>query len=81
MACSFQSLLTIFTSFPMFVVGVMLLMASFELGRVSFKVEGKNDVMVMIVTAILSTVFNIAVGFIGGLIIYIAQRKGILNFS
>ena len=76
-----ESLLTIFTSFPMFVVGVMLLMASFELGRVSFKVEDKNDIMVMIVTAILSTVFNIAVGFIGGLIIYIAQRKGILNFS
>jgi MFS superfamily sulfate permease-like transporter len=76
-----ESLLNIFTSFPMFVVGVMLLMTSFELGRVSFKLEEKNDVMVMIVTAILSTVFNIALGFIGGLIIYLAQKKGLLKFS
>jgi hypothetical protein len=59
----------------------MLLMASFELGRVSFKVETRNDITVMIVTAILSTVFNIAVGFLGGLCIYFAQRKGLLNFN
>jgi len=76
-----KSLLSIFTSFPMFVVGVMLLMTSFELGRVSFKVGEKTDVMVMIVTAILSTVFNITIGFVAGLIIYFAQKKGILKLN
>ena len=74
-----KSLVTIFTSFPIFVVGVMLLMTSFELGRVSFKVEEKKDVFVMLVTATLSTVFNIALGFLGGLITYIALEKEIIK--
>ncbi len=74
-----ESLVTIFTSFPMFVVGVMLLLTSFELGRVSFKIEREKDVFVMIVTAILSIVFNIAIGFLGGLLTYIALEKDIIT--
>jgi len=74
-----DSLVTIFTSFPMFVVGVMLLMTSFELGRVSFKIEREKDVFVMLVTAILSTVFNIAIGFLCGLLTYIALEKEIIT--
>ena len=74
-----ESLVTIFTSFPMFVVGVMLLMTSFELGRVSFKVEGEKNIFTMLVTATLSTVFNIAIGFLGGLLTYIALEKEIIK--
>lgn len=73
------SLLTIFTSFPLFVVGVMLLLASLELGRVSFKVEEEKEVLVILFTALISTAFNIAVGFIAGLLLYVGLKKGIIK--
>jgi predicted benzoate:H+ symporter BenE len=76
-----NSLVMIFTSFPLFVVGVMLLMTSFELGRVSLKIEGRKDTFVMVVTAILSTVFNIAIGFLGGLLTYIVLEKEIISID
>jgi predicted benzoate:H+ symporter BenE len=76
-----QSLLNVFTAFPLFVVGVMLLMTSFELGKISLKVQGKNEIFVTIVTALLATVFNIAVGFIGGLILHFALEKKIIKIT
>jgi predicted benzoate:H+ symporter BenE len=72
------SLLTIFASFPLFVVGVMLLFASLELGRVSFKVE-EEEFIVMLFTALISTAFNIAVGFAAGLLLYAALEKEIIK--
>jgi MFS superfamily sulfate permease-like transporter len=76
-----QSLVNIFTSFPLFVVGVMLLMTSFELGKISLKVQGKTEIYVTVVTALLATVFKMAVGFIGGLILYFAIEKKIIKIS
>jgi predicted benzoate:H+ symporter BenE len=75
------SLLTIFTSFPLFVVGVMLLMASFELGRVSIRLEERSEVPVMVLAAMLSVAFNIAVGFVGGLAFHVAQEKGLISLQ
>ena len=74
-----QSRVNIFTAFPLFVVGVMLLMTSFELGKISLKIQGKNEIYVMIVTALLATVFNMAVGFVGGLVLYGALEKKIIQ--
>jgi predicted benzoate:H+ symporter BenE len=76
-----QSLVSIFTAFPMFVVGVMLLMTSFELGKIALKVQGKTEIYVTIVTALLATVFNMAVGFIAGLLIYVAIQKNIIKIN
>jgi hypothetical protein len=76
-----QSLVNIFTAFPLFVVGVMLLMTSFELGKISLKIQGKNEIYVTVVTALLATVFNMAVGFIGGLILYFALEKKIIKIN
>ena len=76
-----QSLVNIFTAFPMFVVGVMLIMTSFELGKISVKVQGKNEIYVMIVTAVLATVFNMAIGFISGLLLHIALQKKIIELN
>jgi predicted benzoate:H+ symporter BenE len=76
-----ESLVTIFTAFPLFVVGVMLIMTSFELGKISLRVQGKNEIYVTIVTALLATVFNMATGFIGGLILYFALKKGIIKIN
>jgi MFS superfamily sulfate permease-like transporter len=72
-------LVNIFTAFPLFVVGVMLLMTSFELGKISLKIQGKNEIYVMIVTALLATVFNMAMGFFGGLVLYFALEKKIIQ--
>lgn len=74
-----QSLLNIFTAFPLFVVGVMLLMTSFELGKISLKIKGKHEIFVTVVTALLATVFNMAVGFIGGLVLYFAIEKKLIK--
>jgi predicted benzoate:H+ symporter BenE len=76
-----QSLLNIFTAFPLFVVGVMLLMTSFELGKISLKIQGKHEIYVTVVTALLATVFNFAVGFIGGLILYFALEKKMIKIT
>jgi predicted benzoate:H+ symporter BenE len=74
-----QSLVNIFTAFPLFVVGIMLLMTSFELGKISLKIQGKNEIYVTVVTALLATVFNMAVGFIGGLVLYVALERKIIQ--
>ena len=75
-----RSLLNIFTSFPQFIVGIMLIMTSLELSRLSLKVEGKKEGLIMLFTALLSTSFNIAVGFIAGLLLYIGTKKEIVKF-
>ena len=74
-----QSLVNIFSAFPMFVVGVMLLMTSFELGKISLKIQGKNEIYVTVVTALLATVFNMAAGFAGGIILYAALKKKVIK--
>lgn len=74
-----QSLVSIFTAFPLFVVGVMLIMTSFELGKISLKIQGKPEIYIMVVTAVLATVFNMAIGFVGGLLLYFAIQKQIIK--
>ena len=54
-------------------------MTSFELGKIALKVQGKNEIYVTIVTALLATVFNMAIGFIGGLVLYLALEKKIIQ--
>ena len=76
-----ESLVNIFTAFPLFIVGVMLLMTSFELGKISLKIQGKNEIYVTVVTALLATVFNMAIGFIGGLILYFALEKKMIQIT
>jgi predicted benzoate:H+ symporter BenE len=75
-----RSIQDIFTAFPGFITGVMLLMASVELGRVAFRIEGMN-VSVVLFTALLSAVFNIAIGFTAGLILYYAVEGGIIRLG
>jgi predicted benzoate:H+ symporter BenE len=75
-----RSIQDIFIAFPEFITGVMLIMASVELGRIAFKVEGMRTAIVLF-TALVSAVFNIAIGFIAGLILYYAVEKKIINLG
>jgi MFS superfamily sulfate permease-like transporter len=75
-----NSIQDIFTAFPGFITGVMLLMASLELGRVAFRIEDMN-VSIVLFTALLSAVFNIAIGFAAGLIIFYLVKRGIIRLG
>jgi predicted benzoate:H+ symporter BenE len=61
-----QSLLNIFSSFPVFVVGVMLLLTSFELMKRVRDVRGMHNVAVILVTLTLSIWVNYMFGAIVG---------------
>ncbi len=56
----------------------MLLLTSMESGRVAFKlVDGKDN---LIISALISTSFNLAAGFIAGLLLYLALKRAIIKF-
>jgi MFS superfamily sulfate permease-like transporter len=56
--------------FPLAVLGAMLFFTGLELGRVAFKIKGKDQILIMLVTATLSVFTNLAIGFIVGLAMY-----------
>jgi len=74
------SIQSLFTAFPGFITGVMLLMASVELRKVAFKVEGMNTGTVLF-TSLVSAAFNIAVGFAAGLILHYAIEKKVVDLG
>jgi hypothetical protein len=74
-----DSLLAIFTSYPSFIVGIMLILTSMELGKVVFNRIEKVDVSVLLFTAIISTAFNIAFGFFFGLLLYLAIKRKLIK--
>jgi len=53
-------------------------MASVELGKIAFKVDNMNTSIVLF-TALISAVFNIALGFTAGLLLYIAVEKKVIK--
>jgi predicted benzoate:H+ symporter BenE len=74
-----DSLLTIFTSYPSFIVGIMLILTSIELGKVVFRrIEGL-EVSVLLFTALISTAFNVAFGFFFGLLLYLALERKLIK--
>ena len=74
-----QSILAIFTAFPLAVIGVMLFLAATELGRVSLDLETKEEIFIMALTALISATFNIAIGFVSGLLVYLGVKKGLIR--
>jgi hypothetical protein len=74
-----DSLLVIFTAYPSFIVGVMLLLTSIELGKVVFKRIEEIEISVLIFTALISSAFNIAFGFISGLLLYFALERKLIK--
>lgn len=74
-----QSLLVIFSAFPLAVIGVMLFLAATELGRIAFDLEAKDELFIMALTALISVTFNIAVGFISGLLVYLGVKKELIR--
>jgi MFS superfamily sulfate permease-like transporter len=74
------SIQALFTAFPDFITGVMLLMASVELGKIAFKVEDMNTSIVLL-TALVSAIFNIAIGFIAGILLHLAVERNLISLG
>jgi len=66
---------SIFKAFPFSVLGAMLLFAGIELGRIAFKIKGKKEIFVMIITGLISAITNLAVGFFIGLVLFYIVKK------
>jgi len=62
----FSSIVALFRAFPEAIIGAMMVVAAAELARFSLKVRGR-DLALMLLTAVLSVLTNMALGFAVGL--------------
>ncbi|MHC1697345.1 MAG: putative sulfate/molybdate transporter [Geobacteraceae bacterium] len=58
----------LFSSFPKPVIGVMLLLVGFELIKFARDVQGKGNILTLVVTVLLSLASNMAIGFVAGIV-------------
>ncbi|MFW9971247.1 MAG: putative sulfate/molybdate transporter [Candidatus Odinarchaeota archaeon] len=65
-----KTLLILFRAFPLPILGAMLIYTAFLLGKIAFKEFNLKFFPVILISAIISFVFNIAIGFLIGLILY-----------
>ena len=72
-----QILLTLFISFPRAILGAMLLYTAVLLGKISFKDFNIRTFPIILISAIICFLFNITLGFLIGLAIYLIFRKNI----
>lgn len=70
-----SSIGTIYKAFPFSVLGAMLFFAGIELGRIAFRIKGKEETFIMLSIGIISTITNLAVGFFTGLLLYLVLKK------
>jgi hypothetical protein len=74
------SIVALFSAFPMSIVGAMLIFVSFQLVKFIKDVRIKKEIFVMLITAVLSVITNMAIGFATGIIIfYLFKEIGILQ--
>jgi hypothetical protein len=70
-----ESITSVFGSFPLSIIGAMLLFASIELGKFVIKVTKKIELIQEIIIGIVSLLTNLAFGFLVGLLIYYFTKK------
>ncbi|UCD00524.1 MAG: putative sulfate/molybdate transporter [Promethearchaeota archaeon] len=70
-----QALLEIFQNFPMAVLGAMLIYTAFLLGRIALKDFNLKSFTIILISAIICFLINIAIGFLIGLILYFIFKK------
>ncbi|MCC7572384.1 MAG: putative sulfate/molybdate transporter [Candidatus Methanofastidiosum sp.] len=70
-----KSILNLFSVFSMSIVGAMLLYVSYELVKLVQDIKSNSEIFVMILTAIISVVSNMAIGFITGILVFNIIKK------
>ena len=68
------SIATLFTLFPKSIIGAMLLLVGIELTKFARDIR-KNELIIMALTAGVSLVTNMAIGFVAAIVVYHAFRK------
>ncbi|RZC71672.1 hypothetical protein C5167_034854 [Papaver somniferum] len=76
-----SSLVKILTEFPVGLLGVLLLFAGIELAMTSKDMNSKEEAFVMLVCTAVSIGYNAAVGFVGGIILYLLLKLRNLSKS
>jgi len=71
------SIVGLFRVFPMSIVGAMLLIVAWSLAAMAKDVRGRFDWAVLALTAAVSVLTNMAVGFVAGMVVYhVGVRSG-----
>ena len=70
-----KSILNLFSVFPMSIVGTMLIYVGYELVKLIKDIRKIQEIFIMLVTAILSIITNIAIGFVIGIVIFYIIQK------
>jgi MFS superfamily sulfate permease-like transporter len=70
-----ETLLVLFQNFPMAILGAMLIYTAFLLGKIAFKDFNLKSFIIILISAVICYLFNIAIGFLVGLILYYIFKK------
>ena len=70
-----ETLFILFTEFPIAILGAMLIYTAFLLGKIAFRDFNIKSFPIILTSAIISYLFNIAIGFLVGLILYLIFRN------
>jgi hypothetical protein len=70
-----ESITSVFGSFPLSIIGAMLLFASMELGKFVIKVTKKIELIQEVIIGIVSLLTNLALGFLVGLLMYYFTKE------
>ena len=62
-------------TFPIFILGIMLLFTSTEFIRGIKKVRNIEDIIIISLTALISLFYNLSIGMVGGLVMYSIYKK------
>jgi len=72
-------LFLIFMEFPKAILGAMLLYTAILLGKIAFKDFNVKTAPIIIISGILCFIFNLIVGFLAGLVLYLIFKKKIIE--
>ena len=72
-------LFLIFMEFPKAILGAMLLYTAILLGKIAFKDFNAKTAPIIIISGILCYIFNLIVGFLAGLVLYLIFKKKIIE--
>ena len=70
-----ETLFILFTEFPMAILGAMLIYTAFLLGKIAFRDFNIKSFLIILTSAVISYLFNIAIGFLVGLILYLIFKN------
>jgi hypothetical protein len=76
-----ETLLIFFKNFPVAILGAMLIYTAVLLGKIAFKDFNVKSFTIILISAIICFIFNIALGFLVGLILYFIFKKYIVEIN